>query len=168
MFDVVNKVAPTKTIRIKNNANKWFDGEIAEKIAAPDKLFRKFIKSKLSVGEILCKEVRNTVQALVKDKKRKLLQDKLSENIGKQKDLRKIIKKIELCICLNTKKELTFSPRTIANTFKKRFADLASDLVKKLPDPTRKSGIPSVRQCTRELTSVKINLNLKKLVLCQF
>ena len=30
-------MAPTKTIRIKNNTNEWFDGEIAEKIAARDK-----------------------------------------------------------------------------------------------------------------------------------
>ena len=42
IFDVVNKVAPTRTIRVKNNTNKWLDGEIAEKITARDKLFRKF------------------------------------------------------------------------------------------------------------------------------
>ena len=30
-FDVVNKKAPTKTIRAKNNKNVWFDGETAEK-----------------------------------------------------------------------------------------------------------------------------------------
>ena len=34
----MNKVAPTKIIRIKNNTNEWFDGETAEKIAAQDKL----------------------------------------------------------------------------------------------------------------------------------
>ena len=73
--------------------------------------------------EILHKEARNTVQALIKDKKSKLLQEKLSENIGKSKELWKIIKKLGLpdkkapstSICLNTKKELTFSPRGIAN-----------------------------------------------------
>ena len=94
------------------------------------------------MDEILYKEARNTVQALIKDKKRK------------SKEVWKIIKKLGLpnkkapttSICLNTKKELTFSPRTIANTFKKHFANLASDLVKKLPDPTGKFGIPSVRQ----------------------
>ena len=42
IFDVVNNVAPTRTIRVKNNTNKWLDGEIAEKIAARDKFFRKF------------------------------------------------------------------------------------------------------------------------------
>ena len=116
-------------------------------------MLRKFYKSKLSVDKILYKEARNTVQALIKDKKRKLLQEKLSENIGKPKELWKIIKKLGLpdkkaprtSLCLNTKNELTFSPRTIANTFKKHFANLASDLVKKLPDPTGKFGIPSVR-----------------------
>ena len=70
IFDVVNKVTPTKTIiRVKNKANEWFDGMIADKIAARDKLFRKFKKSKLSVDEILNKEARNIVQALIKDKR---------------------------------------------------------------------------------------------------
>ena len=92
IFDVVKKVAPTKTIGVKNNTNEWFDGEIAEKIAARDKLFRKFQKSNLSVDEILYKEARNTVQAIIKDKKRKLLQEKLSENIRKPKELRRITK----------------------------------------------------------------------------
>ena len=62
-------MAPTKTIRVKNNRNNQFDGEIAEKITARDKLFRKFKKSKLSVDEVLHKEARNTVQAFIKDKK---------------------------------------------------------------------------------------------------
>ena len=70
MFDAVNKVTPTKTIRVKNNTNEWFDGKIAEKITARDKLFRKFKKSKIGVDEILYKEARNTVQALLKDKKK--------------------------------------------------------------------------------------------------
>ena len=86
IVDAVNKVAPTKTIRVKNNTNQWFDGKIAEKIAARDKLFRKLKKSKLRVDEILYKESRNTVPALIKDK-RNLLPKKLSENIGKPKEL---------------------------------------------------------------------------------
>ena len=32
----------TKTIRVKNNINEWFDGDIAEKIVARDKLFKNF------------------------------------------------------------------------------------------------------------------------------
>ena len=61
-------MAPKKAIGVKNNTNEWFNGEIAAKIAARDKLFRKFKKSKLSVDKILYKEARNTLQALIKDK----------------------------------------------------------------------------------------------------
>ena len=42
-------------------------------------------------------------------------------------------------ICLNDNKKITFSPRTIANTLfanNSHFVNLASVLVKKLPDPT--------------------------------
>ena len=171
LFDVVNKVTPTKTIRVKNNTNEWFDGQVAEKIATRDKLFRKFQKSKLSVDEILYKEARNTAQALIRVKKRKLLQEKLSKNIGKQKELWKVIKKLGLpdkkaattSICLNTKKKLTFPPRTIANTFENHFANLVSDLVEKLPHPTGKFEILSVHQYYKEVNfHEKNNLNLKK------
>ena len=55
-------------------------------------MFRKFKKSNLNVDEILYKEAKNTVQALIKDKKRELLKKKLPENIGKSKELWKMLK----------------------------------------------------------------------------
>ena len=69
---------------------------LPKKIATRDKLFRKFKKSKLNLEEILYKETRNTAEALIKGKKRKLLQEELSENIVKPKELWKIIKKLGL------------------------------------------------------------------------
>ena len=39
---VVNKGAPNKEIRIKNNTKEWFDREIAELIHTRQKLFKKF------------------------------------------------------------------------------------------------------------------------------
>ena len=77
-FDVVNKVAPTKAIRVNDNTSEWFDGETTEKIDTRGKLFRKFKNFKLSMDDILYKGDRNTVQVLIKDKKRKFLQEKLS------------------------------------------------------------------------------------------
>ena len=53
------------------------------------------------------------------------------------------------------KNELTFSPRTIANTFNKHFANLTSF-------PTRKFGIPSVRQYYKEINLRKKNLKFIK------
>ena len=42
---VVNNLAPYKTIRVKNQSNEWFDGELAEQISNRDKLFKKLIKA---------------------------------------------------------------------------------------------------------------------------
>ena len=71
-------MAPTKAIRVNDNTSEWFDGETTEKIDTRGKLFRKFKNFKLSMDDILYKGDRNTVQVLIKDKKRKFLQEKLS------------------------------------------------------------------------------------------
>ena len=67
---VENNLAPYKTIRKKNQSNKWFDGELAEQISNRDKLFKKFKKSKLHINELIYKEAKNTVQRLIKEKKK--------------------------------------------------------------------------------------------------
>ena len=48
---VVNEIAPSKEIRIKNNMQERFDRDIAELIHALEKLFLKFKKSKLHIDE---------------------------------------------------------------------------------------------------------------------
>ena len=67
---VVNNLAPYKTIRKKNQSNEWFDGELAEQISNRDKLFKKFKKSKLHIDELIYKEAKNTVQRLIEEKKK--------------------------------------------------------------------------------------------------
>ena len=122
------------------------------------------------MDEILYKKARNTVQALIKDKK--FLQEKLSGNIGKPKELWKTIKKIGFTRQKGfhnkhmPQYELAFSPRAIANTFKNHFPNLTSDLVKKFLTLQENLEYLQCANFTRELTSVK-KLNLKKLVQCQ-
>ena len=55
---VVNEIAPSKEIRIKNNMQEWFDRDIAELIHACKKLFLKFKKSKLHIDEENYKKVK--------------------------------------------------------------------------------------------------------------
>ena len=117
----------------------WRD---CRKIAAIDKLFRKFKKSKLNVDEILYREARNTVQALIKDKKRKLFQEKLS--FCKKSYPNKLglpdKKAPTTSICLNSKKSWHFHPGQSQILLKKHFLNLANDLVK-LPDPTFSASV---------------------------
>ena len=49
MIEVVNNIAPLKTVRIKNTSNEWFDREIAEKLSKKDKIFKKFKSSRLNI-----------------------------------------------------------------------------------------------------------------------
>ena len=91
---VINNLALYKTTRVKNQSNEWFDGELAEQISNRDKLFKKFKKSKLHIVELMYKEAKNTVQRLIKAKKKNFFSKKLEENIGKPKELWKILKKL--------------------------------------------------------------------------
>ena len=38
-MSVIDKLAPYKTKRFKDNSQEWFDGEVLESIALRDKLF---------------------------------------------------------------------------------------------------------------------------------
>ena len=68
---VVNNLAPYKTIRVKNRYKEWLDGELAQQISNRDKLFKKFKKRELHIDELIYKEAKNTVQRLIKVKKKK-------------------------------------------------------------------------------------------------
>ena len=139
---VLNNLAPYKTIRVKNQSNEWFDGEPAEQISNKDKLFKKFKKSKLQIDELIYKEAKNTVQRLIKEKKKNISSKELEENIGEPKELWKNLKKIGLPktktpssnICLKENDGLFFCFLSIANNFKEFFSNLAENLIEKLPN----------------------------------
>ena len=42
LIEAVYKIAPLKTVRIKNTSSEWFDRKMVEKLCLRDKLFKKF------------------------------------------------------------------------------------------------------------------------------
>ena len=42
LMTVIEKIALFKTKRVKGNTQKWFDGDVLEKLNSRDKLFQKF------------------------------------------------------------------------------------------------------------------------------
>ena len=96
LTNIINNIAPLKKKKVKNNSQDWFDGEVAEKIAIRDKLFKKFKKSKLHVDKDLYREARNNVENIIKSKKKKYFEDKLKENIGKPNELWKALNDLGL------------------------------------------------------------------------
>lgn len=96
LMSVIDTIAPTKEARIKCNSQEWFDGEIADKIATRDKLFKKFKKSKLQINSDLWNEAKSNVQNLINKKKKEYYKNKITENTGKPKELWKTLKSMGL------------------------------------------------------------------------
>ena len=90
--DTIDRVAPIKEIRIKNNTQEWFDNEIAEAIKIREKYFKKFKKSNLQIDYNFYIEAKYSAQKLIKQKKTEFLNTKLTENIGKLKEYWKSLK----------------------------------------------------------------------------
>ena len=67
--DTIDRVAPIKEIRIKNNTQEWFDNEIAEAIKIREKYFKKFKKSNLQIDYNFYIEAKYNTQKLIKQKK---------------------------------------------------------------------------------------------------
>ena len=89
---VINEIAPTKEICIKNSTSEWIDEEILEGIKTRDKLFAKFKKTRLHNDHLKYKRARNHLQSVIKKKKKNFITSKLTGNIGKPKDLWKTLK----------------------------------------------------------------------------
>ena len=141
LMKVVNEIAPSKGIRIKNNTQEWFDREIPELIHAREKLFLKFIKSKLHIDEENYKKVKYQVQNLIWKKKREFYETNLRQKINKPKELSKTLKSMGLPskavatsnICLKDKNEVVFNVTKNCSIFKNHFSSIANNLVYKLP-----------------------------------
>ena len=152
---VINNLTPYKTIRVKNQSHEWFDGELAEQISNRDKVFKKFKKSELYIDELIYKEAKNTVQRLIKEKKKKFFSKKLEENTDEPKELKKLglpkTKTPPSNICLKENDGLSFCSLSIANNFKEFFSNLARNLIEKLPTGPNKFDINSVREFYKPL-----------------
>ena len=98
------------------------------------------------------KEAKVTVQKLIKNKKRDFYQEKLRENVGKPKELWKALKSLGLPskitpvsqVSLKDGEKISFDEKTNNNSFKNFYANLALNLVNKLPHAPNKFDLDSV------------------------
>ena len=149
IMNVIDKVAPLKERRVKQNSQEWFDGEIADEIKNRDKLFRKFKKSKLQIDKDNYNAARHKLQKMIINKKRAFLENKLTESIGKLKDLWKALRSLGLpsktssyevnALKINSKVEHHFN--SVLEGFRNYYSTLVANLVKMLPKPTNTYSI---------------------------
>ena len=68
---MIERISPNKEVRIKNDNQEWFDGEVLEKIRIRDKLFTKYKKSRLNVDKDIYHNARNVAHSLILKKKKR-------------------------------------------------------------------------------------------------
>ena len=114
-----------------------------------DKLYKKFKSTKLHFDEEM---VRNTVQNLIRKKKKAYFDEKLKEITANPKKLWKTLKQLGLpekrlpCTDVCPKVEdLKFDPFTISELFKKLYSNLANDLIHKLAAAPKKFDIEAIK-----------------------
>ena len=95
-MSVIDKVAPIKERRVKQNSQEWFDGEITDEIKNRDKLFKKFKNSKLHIDKDIYNVARDKIRKMIFNKNRSFFEKKLSESIGTPRDLWKTLKSLGL------------------------------------------------------------------------
>ena len=71
----------------KKNTQNWFDGEVLEKLRSREKLFKALKKKRLHIDKELYKKAKYEAQKLIAAKKQAFFDEKLSENVGKPKEL---------------------------------------------------------------------------------
>ena len=144
---------------MRGSTQEWMDEEVLEGIRIRNKLLSKFKRTKTHTDHVNFRKARNNVLSLIKKEKKNCVVGKLNENIGKPKELWKSLKSLGLPskqdkpskTCLKTDGEHCFDDKINSNVFKNFFSNLATELVKKLPNPPRRFGIESVKEYYKKL-----------------
>ena len=152
IMTVIDKITPFKTKRVKGNTRKFFDGEVFKKLISRDKLFQKFKKSRLHIDKELLKKAKYEALKLIATKKQAFFKEKISESIGKQRELWESFKYLgmpnkTLISKFNGMEDndtLTYDTSSISAVFKNFFSSLAESPLIKLPNLPDKYNLESI------------------------
>ena len=179
-MSVIDRAAPIKERRVKQNSQEWFDGKIADEIKNLDKFFKKFKISKLHIDKDIFNAARFKVRKKIFNKKRSFFEKKLNESIAKSKDQWRVLKSLGFSYktfscevnALKINNTVEHDANSVSEDFKNYYSTLAKNLVKMLPEVRNKYSINTVikyyehmiQGCHFNITSVSENsvLNILK------
>ena len=116
-----------------------------------DKIFKVFKKTRLDINKELYKKAKYNTQKFIAAKNQAFFDEKLSESVGKPKELWNTLKILGMpkkTVVSNFNaiddKSLTCDIKAMSNVFKDFFSNVAKSLIDKLPDPSNKYNLESV------------------------
>ena len=141
-LEIIDNIAPIKTVRLKQNCESWFSGDILESISKRDKAWTRFCKSKLVSDYSEYKMFRNKTQTLIRNSKKDFIKNEIAENRNSPKNLWKTLKNLGMPSqskgrsanigLRNDSEEISFDSTFVADKFNNFFCNIASKLVNKL------------------------------------
>ena len=126
--------------------------EVLQKLRSRDKLSKAFKKARLHIDKELYKKAKCVAQKLIAAKKQAFFDEKLSESVGKLKELWNTLKSLGMpkktvvsnFNAIDNNKSLTYDIKTMSKVFKDFFSNLAKSFLDKLPDPSNKYNLESI------------------------
>ena len=127
---------------VKNNTEEWVNDETFEEIRVRDKKkYQRFKRTRLHVDHVNYKRSRNQVNNLINRQKMNFIKEKLTENIGNLKILKKLWlpmkKEWQAKICLGKEGNVSSDSKSNAETFKNFYANLCYGPCKETPSTNK-------------------------------
>ena len=140
---ILNSIAPIKEVRIKSRTEPWMDDRILQMLRERDRLLILSNENKTNKNlRSLFNATRNKVQREIKKAKANYFKNKVEENQHDSKKLWGQLKtlgynykvKDRSKIVIDLDGEKCYDSKKVSETFKNYFLNIASNLVKKLPN----------------------------------
>ena len=121
-------------------------------VRSREKLFKAFKKMRLHINKELYKKTKYDAQKLITAKTQAFFDEKLSESLGKPKELWNTMKSLGIpkktvvsnFNAIDDNKSLTYDIKTMSKVFKDFFSNLAKSFLDKLPDPSNNYNLESM------------------------
>ncbi|XP_071944876.1 uncharacterized protein [Antedon mediterranea] len=144
-LSLINRMAPLKQVRLKQKSKEWMTPEILSAIKERDSLLNKF-KNNPNRPDLYdaFRKLRNRIQKDIKKAKSECFLNKVEVNKNNPNKLWKCLKDLGYknkpqkgsTVSLDVNGNLCHNESEVSNYFNKYFANIASDLMKKLPSPS--------------------------------
>ena len=153
-ISVLDTIAPTKQVRLKQRTAKWMNSEILDLIKKRDFFWAKHKKSKDSAVYEGYIRLRNQVRYKTDKAKSHFYIDAIQENQNNPRNLWKIFKdmgavgssKAKSCLGLCIDNGMCFDKSKIASHFNSYFTTIASSLVTSLPVSPGRFSLPFIER----------------------
>ena len=151
LINIIDKIAPRKTVRMKQRTEPWMTATLLDKIRSRDKMIRLIKNGDQNVSFTDFATLRNSIQRDIKKAKTEFFKNKLDENMREPKKLWHYLGKLGYSSKTSSKSKIVLDidgvlhsdTHDVTNHINNFFTTVADKLTNKLPQVSNDYGIRS-------------------------